>query len=659
MTECPVGAALLGRILAGQQPEFALLYRPVTGSPDRVDVLAGTVTELSRLADIPLAADRPATGRDEHEVLAVVPYRQIAERGFAVADDGAPLLALGVREQGSVPLAELLRQLPDLDIELVDGRYDIDDPAYADVVRRILANEIGNGEGANFVIRRAFVADISDYTPAAALTFFRRLLERERGAYWTFVIRTGIRTFVGATPERHLSLSGGVAVMNPISGTYRYPESGPTLPGVLSFLADAKEADELYMVVDEELKMLARITDAGGRVTGPHLLEMARLAHTQYFIEGETSRDPREILRETLFAPTVTGSPLESAAKVISRYEPGGRGYYSGLAALIGRDAEGGRTMDSSILIRTADISANGRLTIGVGATLVRDSRPESEVAETAAKVAGLLAALGAREPAPKQAAAPPEFAEHPYVLDALRQRNVRLAPFWLADTEQRARPVPELIGRRVLVLDAEDTFTAMWDHQLRALGLAVTVRRFDQAYSFDGYDLVVLGPGPGDPQDLTHPKIAHLHRATRQLLETGRPFLSVCLSHQVLSTVLGFDLVRRARPNQGVARTIDLFGRAERVGFYNTFAGRADQDVVELPYGTVEVSRDPATGEIHALRGPGFRSMQFHPESVLSQDGLDIIIGTLVSLLDAPARPVTEPGLPYTLLSAFEFTGT
>ncbi|BFV58290.1 phenazine biosynthesis protein PhzE [Kitasatospora sp. CMC57] len=634
MTERPVGEALLSRILSGRQPEFALLYRPVTGSPDRVDVLGGTVTELAALADLPLTADRAATGREEHEVLAVVPYRQIAERGFAAVDDGMPLLALGVREQDSVPLAELIGQLPELDIELVDGRYDIDDPAYADVVRRILANEIGNGEGANFVIRRAFVADISDYTPAAALTFFRRLLERERGAYWTFVIRTGLRTFVGATPERHLSLSGGVAVMNPISGTYRYPESGPTLTGVLSFLADAKEADELYMVVDEELKMLARITGAGGRVTGPHLLEMARLAHTQYFVAGETSRDPREILRETLFAPTVTGSPLESAAKVISRYEPQGRGYYSGVVALIGRDAEGGRTMDSSILIRTADISATGRLTIGVGATLVRDSRPEAEVAETSAKVAGLLAALGARRSSPKQDTAPPEFAEHPAVLDALAQRNVGLAPFWLAESGQRRRPVPELIGRRVLVLDAEDTFTAMWDHQLRALGLAVTVRRFDREHSFDGYDLVVLGPGPGDPRDSVDPKIAALRRATRQLLASGRPFLSVCLSHQVLSTVLGFELVRRDRPNQGVARTIDLFGRAERVGFYNTFAGRSDHDLVELPVGTVEVSRDPATGEIHALRGPGFRSMQFHPESVLSRDGLRVITGILLGLL-------------------------
>ncbi|XRU55367.1 hypothetical protein O0064_16045 [Pseudomonas aeruginosa] len=40
---------------------------------------------------------------------------------------------------------------------------------------------------------------------------------------------------------------------------------------------------------------------------GPYLKEMAHLAHTEYFIEGQTNRDVREVLRETLFAPTVTG----------------------------------------------------------------------------------------------------------------------------------------------------------------------------------------------------------------------------------------------------------------------------------------------------------------------------------------------------------------
>ncbi|MCD9145506.1 anthranilate synthase family protein [Streptomyces albireticuli] len=614
---------LLGRILGGDVPAYALVHRPEATGPGAMDVLAGEVSAPASLADVRL----PAPGGAGHEALVVVPYRQIAERGYACADDGAPLLAVNITDQAVLPVAEVLGRIPETRIPLSGGTFDVPDEAYADIVRRVIAEEIGTGEGANFVIKRSFTAEITGYGPEHALTFFRRLMERESGAYWTFLVHTGDRTFVGATPERHISVRDGVAVMNPISGTYRYPAAGPNLPEVMDFLADRKEADELYMVVDEELKMMARICAGGGRVVGPYLKEMARLAHTEYFIEGRTGRDPREILRETLFAPTVTGSPLESAARVIDRYEPLGRGYYSGLVALIGQGRAGTRELDSAILIRTADIDRDGRVRIGVGATLVRHSDPDSEVLETRAKAAGLISALkddgGGR------------FGRHPRVRAALEERNSAIADFWLAGPDARARTRPVLEGRRVLVVDAEDTFTSMIDHQLRSLGLEVTVRRFDEPHSFDGHDLIVMGPGPGDPRAATHPKIAHLDAAIATLLDEGRPFLAVCLSHQVLSLRLGLELHRREVPNQGVQRGIDLFGSPERVGFYNTFTARSTTDTV--PYGTtgtVEISRDPATGEVHALRGPHFASVQFHAESVLTQDGPRIVGNLLAGLV-------------------------
>lgn len=628
-------AALLERVLGPRPGAFALLHRPESAGPDTVDVLLGTVSTPETLADLPLPEPAPPAGGPRHELLTLIPYRQITERGFVGPDDGEPLIAMTVTDQAVLRLDEVLRRLPDVPIELTGGHFDVSDEDYAETVRRVIKDEIGTGEGANFVIKRSFVADITGYTPRSALSFFRRLLRGESGAYWTFVVHTGDRTFVGATPERHISLSGGTAVMNPISGTYRYPPAGPVLPEVLDFLADRKEADELYMVVDEELKMMARICDSGGRVVGPHLKEMARLAHTEYFIEGRSDRDPRDILREAMFAPTVTGSPLESACRVVNRYEPEGRGYYSGVVALIGRDAAGGRALDSSILIRTADIGRAGRVRIGVGATLVRHSDPDSEVAETRAKAAGLLAALQADGGAAD--AGTVRFGDHPDVRAALRRRNTTLAGFWLADGTGRERSVPDLEGRRVLVLDAEDTFTAMIDHQLRSMGLRVTVRRFDEPYTFDGHDLVVLGPGPGDPREAGHPKIAHLRSAVDTLLADRRPFLAVCLSHQVLSMRLGFPLVRRDVPNQGVQQEIDLFGARERVGFYNTFAARSAEDKADCEgVGLVEVSRDPATGEVHALRGPHFASMQFHAESVLTEDGVRLVGALMTEVLGA-----------------------
>ena len=77
---------------------------------------------------------------------------------------------------------------------------------------------------------------------------------------------TGGRTLVGASPEVHVRMSGGTVVMNPISGTYRYPAGGPTPEDLLAFLADRKETDELSMVVDEELKMMATVAPTRSRL---------------------------------------------------------------------------------------------------------------------------------------------------------------------------------------------------------------------------------------------------------------------------------------------------------------------------------------------------------------------------------------------------------
>jgi phenazine biosynthesis protein phzE len=627
MTVNTGSADLLGRVLAPQPPAFALLHRPGATGPGILEILIGEVSTPETLAGIPLPAATSPSGGARHDAIAIVPYRQVAERGFDCVDDGEPLIVTTVTAQGVVPVAEALGRFPDVSLRLTGGHFDVPDDTYADTVRRVIADEIGRGEGANFVIKRSYVADITGYTVGSALAVFRRLLQGESGAYWTYLVHTGSRTFVGATPERHVSLAGGTATMNPISGTYRYGPTGPSLPGLMEFLADRKESDELYMVVDEELKMMARICDTGGRVVGPYLREMSRLSHTEYFIEGRSDLDPRDILRETMFAPTVTGSPLQNACTVIRRYEPQGRGYYSGVIALLGRDEEGGRTLDSSILIRTADIDSGGRVRIGVGATLVRHSDPASEVAETRAKVAGLLAALQPDEPT--------GFREHPRVRAALAERNATIAGFWLADEAGRAEPEPALTGRRVLVVDAEDTFTSMLDHQLRSIGLSVTVRRFDEPYTVDGADVVVMGPGPGDPRETGHAKIAHLRSTIDTLLAERRPFLAVCLSHQVLSLRLGFDLRRRDVPNQGTQREIDLFGSRERVGFYNTFAAWSGEDKVACPgVGMVEVSRDPHTGEVHALRGPGFASIQFHAESLLTEDGVRVLRRLLTEVL-------------------------
>ncbi|WP_046250008.1 anthranilate synthase family protein [Streptomyces sp. MBT28] len=604
----------LDGLLADPRP-FALLRRRTPGRDhDTVELLLGPVAERDRLADLPA------------EGLALVPFRQIRERGFDVRDDGTPLLVLTPEERHEIPLADALAALPAHDVRVEGGGFDVGDEEYARIVGRVLEEEIGAGEGANFVIRRTYEGRIDGFGRADALALFRRLLEGERGAYWTFVVHTGERTLVGASPEVHVRMSGGTVVMNPISGTYRYPAEGPTPEHLLDFLADGKEIEELSMVVDEELKMMCTVGDMGGVVVGPRLKEMAHLAHTEYGLRGRSSLDAREVLKETMFAATVTGSPVQNACRVIERHETGGRGYYAGALALLGRDAGGAQTLDSPILIRTADIDADGGLRVPVGATLVRGSDPAGEVAETHAKAAGVLAALGVRPSRPRAEAGRPKLAGDPRVRAALDGRRASLAPFWL-----RMQEPSDALEGHALVVDAEDTFTAMLAHVLRSSGLAVSVRRYDEEGLREAVlghaGPVVLGPGPGDPSDPADAKMLFLRALTADVLgERRHGVLGVCLGHELIAAELGLDIVRKEVPYQGAQTEIDLFGRRETVGFYNSFTARCDDEsAAELAAHGVEVSR-AAGGEVHALRGPGFAGVQFHPESVLTLNGAAVV---------------------------------
>ena len=216
---------------------------------------------------------------------------------------------------------------------------------------------------------------------------------------------------------------------------------------------------------------------------------------------------------------------------------------------------------------------------------------------------------------------------------EALALRNERVADFWRTGGGSARAD-----GPRVLVVDAEDEFTWMMEHMLGAVGASVDVRPHDADLDPSEYALVVMGPGPGDPRRGEHPRIARMESLIRGLLAEGPPFIAVCLSHQILSRLLGLPVERRAVPNQGAQRTIDYFGEPARVGFYNSFAAVCDRDTLSVAGDEVRVSRDPATGEVHALSGPRFRSAQFHAESVLSTDGERVFRSMLTDLLPAPA---------------------
>ncbi|WP_285362986.1 chorismate-binding protein [Microbacterium sp. LMC-P-041] len=610
----------LAELTADPTASFVLIARD---GADTVELLTGEVVDVDLLADIPLTIE--GTPR---EIFAMVPYRQVRERGFVAQDDGAPLRCIVVDEHLHLPASELVAELPSAPVPLRDGGFDIADDDYAQIVETVIADEIGRGEGANFVIRRDFTAEIDVDDRTAALTWFRALLTHERGAYWTFAVVTPGHIAVGASPEAHVVARGGVVTMNPISGTFRHPAGGATRDTLVDFLSSTKETEELFMVVDEELKMMSAVCSDGGRITGPHLKEMSRLTHTEYMLRGRSTLDPRDILRETMFAPTVTGSPMQNACAVIRRHEKKPRGYYSGVAALFTPNVDGGHDLDAPILIRTVYLQ-NGSLSVPVGATLVRHSDPHGEVSETHGKAAGVLGAIGAIDrdrvaEARDDADAPgrPQtLADDPAVSELLSSRNARLADFWLnPQGDDLSGP---FAGRSAIVVDAEDRFTTMLAHQLRHLGLDVAIRAWSDAddAELDAADLVVAGPGPGDPRDVKSDRITRLREVVSRRVDAEAPLLAVCLSHQILSDRFGIELTPLAAPHQGLQKAVPVFGENASIGFYNTFTARVAPGTTSI--GSVEVSADPESGDVYALRGDRFASVQGHLESILSRDGI------------------------------------
>lgn len=622
--------SVLDEVLA--YPAWALIR---LRDSDALTMVGGSREDLEWLTDIPRSHGVPDPGR-RFDRLVLVPYAQVRERGFAAHQDGTPLSDIAIEYERDVPLEEAIGALPDVPVEFADrGGFEIDDAEYAKLVDAIIHDEIGNGEGANLVVGRRWSARLAGWDHRTALTVLRRLLERERGAYWTFCVFTGDRYLIGASPERHVSVDAGNVRMNPISGTFRLrglDTRAARKTALLDFLADEKEIYELFMVVDEELKMMCDICHEGGLVLGPYLKPMTHLIHTEYLLAGRTQRGVSEVLRDSMFAATVTGSPVENACRLIEKYETTGRGYYGATMALIGRDAEGRPTADAPILIRTADVSADGELTVTAGATLVRDSDAAYETAETAAKAGGILTAFGlADAPTPADDVAGLERDDD--VLVALGSRNQRLSQFWLSD-QSATPPNPALRGKSAVILDGEDDFVNMLRHVLGVLGMTSTVVRHDawNPSVVDDHDLCIVGPGPGDPREHDDPKMAAMRTAVTDLLERQRPFLAVCLGHQVVCDVLGLDLVYKDIVFQGTQTRLPMLGRDRLVGFYNTFVAR--EPVGGLP-DDVTVETDPATGDVHLLSGPHYRGVQFHAESILSQHGYDIVAELVAGLLD------------------------
>ncbi len=185
----------------------------------------------------------------------------------------------------------------------------------------------------------------------------------------------------------------------------------------------------------------------------------------------------------------------------------------------------------------------------------------------------------------------------------------------------------------KIVVIDNYDSFTFNLVHYLQDLEEQVVVYRNDEfaIEDLEYFDKIVLSPGPGIPSE------AGLLKQVIAKYATTKSILGVCLGQQAIAEVFGGSLVNLEKPFHGIAMPITVTVPDEvlfkslpsqfEVGRYHSWA----VDVNSLP-DCLEVTAVDGQGIIMALRHKDYdvRAVQFHPESILTPMGKQILANWL-----------------------------
>lgn len=183
-----------------------------------------------------------------------------------------------------------------------------------------------------------------------------------------------------------------------------------------------------------------------------------------------------------------------------------------------------------------------------------------------------------------------------------------------------------------IVIIDNYDSFTYNLSHLVKELGADVTVLRNDkfQLQDLEPFDKIILSPGPGIPSE------AGLLLDVIKNYAGKKPILGVCLGHQAIAEAFGGSLINLTEVFHGVATEGSILtlgqekdyifrGLPERItmGRYHSWVVNRDT----LPE-CLQVTAESDEHQIMALRHKDYdiRGIQFHPESVLTPQGKDII---------------------------------
>ncbi|TIQ00050.1 MAG: anthranilate synthase [Mesorhizobium sp.] len=408
---------------------------------------------------------------------------------------------------------------------------------------------------------------------------------------YSFFINLGESEYlIGASPEMFVRVNGRRVETCPISGTIKRGDDAISdSEQILKLLNSKKDEFELTMCSDVDRNDKSRVCDPGSvRVIGRRQIEMySRLIHTVDHIEGRLREgmDAFDAFLSHAWAVTVTGAPKLWAMRFIEQNEKSPRAWYGGAIGMVNFNGD----MNTGMTLRTIRIK-DGIAEVRAGATLLFDSIPEEEEAETELKASAMISAIR----------------------DA-KSGNA-------ADTERATARVGD--GVNILLVDHEDSFVHTLANYFRQTGANVSTVRTpvpDEVFDRLKPNLVVLSPGPGTPKDFDC--AATIKRARARDL----PIFGVCLGLQALAEAYGGELRHLHVPMHGkpsrirVSKPGIIFSGLPKevtVGRYHSIFA----DPVRLPDGFV-VTAETEEGVIMAFEHSKepIAAVQFHPESIMT----------------------------------------
>jgi anthranilate synthase len=344
------------------------------------------------------------------------------------------------------------------------------------------------------------------------------------------------------------------------------------------------------MCTDVDRNDKSRVCVPGSvKVIGRRQIEMySRLIHTVDHVEGELAPgyDALDGFLSHAWAVTVTGAPKLWAMRFVEQEERSARRWYGGA---IGRATFDGN-MNTGLTLRTIRMK-DGIAEVRAGATLLFDSDPEAEEAECRLKGSAMFGAIrGVTRPAATGIAASTGGA-----------------------------------GRKVMLVDHEDSFVHTLAGYIRTTGAEVTTMRPDLARAElragARPDLVVMSPGPGRPQDFGASETLGL------LVERNIPVFGVCLGLQAIVEHFGGSLDVLDVPMHGKPSPVRVTGNSILSGLEDGFTvGRYHSlhaSRATLP-AALRVTAQTDDGVIMAVEHETLpiAAVQFHPESVMTLAG-------------------------------------